>query len=130
MPTAFAQVQRCTGLPNPLTDQTSSKNGRGQYLWQLFRNPSSVFPQHRIRVIRSHLLRLIFEASRSLPFQRSEGQFSHPYVLVVKHSLRQRIRHFREVAQRCCCSDSYHRGGATGGFIYGLDRIRSVDNAC
>jgi hypothetical protein len=39
VPTAFAQVQWCTGLPNPLTDQTGSKNGRGQCLWQLFRNP-------------------------------------------------------------------------------------------
>jgi transposase len=110
--------------------KTVSKNGRGQYLWQLFRNPSGVFPQHRIRVIRSHLLRLLFETCRLLSFQRSEGQFSHPYVLVVQHALRQRIRHFREVAQRCCCCDSYHRIGAAGSFIYGFDRFRSVDNAC
>jgi hypothetical protein len=107
-----------------------SKNGRRYCLRQLIRNPSSVFPQYRIRVICSHLLRLLFEAGRLLPFERSESQFSQPYVLVVQHALRHRTRHFREVAQRCCCCDSYHGIGAAGSCIYDVGRSRSVDNAC
>jgi hypothetical protein len=55
---------------------------QSRHWYKLIRNPSSVFPQHRIRVICCDLLRLQFEASRLFPFQRSEGQFSHPYVLV------------------------------------------------